>query len=299
MAAECGEAFREDPLDCDRICARPYSTPADTQQNSCEWLKVIDCVCIWFKYGTSNDKNMASTKGDGQKKGAGKGTNNNVKQTPGKALLSVRYPVNSTWEFTLPNEEIAAGTVYCTDETSQIVVLQKALTHTTLTFEVRMVQVASIKKEKLISSSTENSNNTDATLSKPLPVVQKKALEEREKRAVRLAEESFRHINQNVSALIRCSNAKFFDLFCSFLTSWHRFVSSFQATPEGQAIFDRLLKACNEVVWDGESIIVLHQIQVDPPYKQENCTIISGGSGAGGSLDRIKKIVASAAGGSY
>ena len=146
---------------------------------------------------------MSSTKGEGQKKGtsSSKGSNNNSKQTPGKALLSVRYPVNSTWEFTLPNDETAAGTVYCTDETSQIVVLQKALVHTTLAFEVRMVQVSSIKKEKLISSSAENSSNVDATLSKPLPVVQKKALEEREKRAIRLAEESFRHINQNVSPL--------------------------------------------------------------------------------------------------
>lgn len=211
---------------------------------------------------------MASTKNEGQKKGAPKGGAHIVKTTPGKALLSVRYPVNSTWEFTLPNDEVAAGTVYCTDETSQIVVLQKALTHTTLTFEVRMVQVSTIKKEKLISSSAENSNNSEATLSKPLPVVQKKVLEDREKKALQRAEDSFRHINQN-------------------------------ATPEGQAIFDRLVKACNEVVWEGESILVLSQIQVDPPYKSENCKLLSGGTGTGGSLDRIKKIVASAAGGGY
>lgn len=115
--------------------------------------------------------------------------------------MSVRYPVNSTWEFTLPDEEIAAGTVYCTDETSQTVVLQKSLVHTTLTFEVRMVQVASIKKEKLISSSAENSTNSDVSLSKPLPVVQKKVLEERERKAIRMVQESFLHINQNVSKI--------------------------------------------------------------------------------------------------
>lgn len=63
-------------------------------------------------------------------------------------------------------------------------------------------------------------------------------------------------------------------------------------------MFDRLLKACNEVVWEGESILVLGQVQVDPPYKPENCKEISGGTG-GGSLDRIKKIVGSAAGGGY
>ena len=118
-----------------------------------------------------------------------------------KVPLSLRYPVNSTWEFTLqPNEEIADGTVYCTDETSQMIVLQKSLAHTTLTFEVRMVQVASIMKEKLVSSSAENdAAGGDTYSSKPLPVVDRKVLEEREKRALRLAEESFRHINQNVS----------------------------------------------------------------------------------------------------
>jgi hypothetical protein len=124
----------------------------------------------------------------------------------GKAPLSLRYPTNSTWEFTLhPNGDIADGTVYCTDETSQMIVLQKSLVHTTLTFEVRMVQVASIKNEKLVSSSAENSaKGGDESLSKPLPVVDKKVLEEREKRALRLAEESFRHINQNVSSFLYC-----------------------------------------------------------------------------------------------
>jgi hypothetical protein len=58
-------------------------------------------------------------------------------------------------------------------------------------------------------------------------------------------------------------------------------------------VFDRLLKACNEVVWKGESIIVLNQIQVDPPYSQENCKLLQAGS-AQGSLDRVQKIVAAA-----
>lgn len=128
----------------------------------------------------------------------------------GPALLSVRYPVNSTWEFTLQipeHEEIVSGDVYCTDEISQTIVLQKPLVHTTTSFEIRMVQVPSIKKEKLIRSSAENNNanNSDVNdltvsgLSTPLPVIQKKVLDEREKRAIRLAEESFKHINQNVS----------------------------------------------------------------------------------------------------
>jgi hypothetical protein len=62
-------------------------------------------------------------------------------------------------------------------------------------------------------------------------------------------------------------------------------------------VFDRLLKACNEVVWRGESIIVLNQIRVNPPYGKEDCKLLSSTGGATGalhegSLDRVKKIVA-------
>jgi len=71
----------------------------------------------------------------------------------------------------------------------------------------------------------------------------------------------------------------------------------FQATPEGQLVFDKLLKACNEVVWKGESIIVLKEIRVDPPYKPDNCSLIKGGSGGldAHSLERVKKIVSTVA----
>lgn len=74
------------------------------------------------------------------------------------------------------------------------------------------------------------------------------------------------------------------------------FVVATQASPEGQKIFDKLLKACNEVEWKGESIRVLKEIRVDPPYKPENCSLIK--SDGGGldvhSLERVKKIVSAA-----
>lgn len=99
----------------------------------------------------------------------------------------------------------------------------------------------------------------------PLPNVTKKSIDEREKRAVMLAKESFKHINQ-------------------------------KASPEGQAVFDRLLKACNEVKWNGESILVLGNIKVDPPYRVDNCKLLRSGGVAAtvmheGSLDRVKRIV--------
>jgi hypothetical protein len=65
-------------------------------------------------------------------------------------------------------------------------------------------------------------------------------------------------------------------------------------------VFDKLLKACSEAVWKGESILVLNQVQVDPPYGPEQCKIVQPrGTGKkaldDGSLERIKKIVAAAA----
>jgi hypothetical protein len=59
-------------------------------------------------------------------------------------------------------------------------------------------------------------------------------------------------------------------------------------------MFDRLLKACNEVIWKGESIIVLNQIQVDAPYGKDDCKYLKAATGASTSLDRVQKIVGAA-----
>jgi hypothetical protein len=50
------------------------------------------------------------------------------------------------------------------------------------------------------------------------------------------------------------------------------------------------------VVWKGESILVLKEIRVDPPYAPENCSLINNGGGALDmhSLERVKKIVSAA-----
>jgi len=233
-----------------------------------------------------------------------------------KVPLFLSYPINSYMELTLaPHREVVRGVIYTTDEISNSIVLRKNLPHTTLSSEIRVVNAASVLEKKTIPTpaggiksknkdvvgstttmttaavaakgassffdgdSTNSKTDAGATASSgsndvfdsvnddaalPLPSVSKKALEERERRAIRLAEEGLRHINQ-------------------------------KASPEGQAVFHRLVKACNEVVWRGESIIVLNQIRVDPPYGKEDCKLISGGGGLNeGSLDRVKMIVAAA-----
>lgn len=206
------------------------------------------------------------SKGDG---GGGGGTT--------RASLAAAYPVNTIMELKLaPGGDTVRGLVYCTDEISNSIVLKKSLVHTTLSAEITVINAASVMERKSIDVNTLGDSSEEEELRQlagvgsldelklPLPNVSKKALEEKERRAIRLAEESFSHINQ-------------------------------RASPEGQLIFDKLLKACNEVVWKGESILVLKEIRVDPPYAVSNCSLINDSGGLlKHSLERVKKIVQAA-----
>jgi hypothetical protein len=128
-------------------------------------------------------------------------------EIPSEVPLFVRYPVNSVLELTLsPDSEVVQGLVYCTDDISNSVVLKKSLTHTTLASEVRIINADSVTSKKVIHAvapnKAEEGGEVEEELALPLPHVSKKALEEREKRAIRLAEESFLHINQKVRTMI-------------------------------------------------------------------------------------------------
>jgi hypothetical protein len=109
-----------------------------------------------------------------------------------KKPLYLQYPLASTWEIVLTNDETITGEVYCTDPIADVVVLQDPHVSDT----IRMISVASIRDSKLIkepkddAATTTNNGNT---------MHSKKAMEEREKRAIRLAQESFRHLNVKVS----------------------------------------------------------------------------------------------------
>lgn len=107
--------------------------------------------------------------------------------------LYLQYPANSSWEISLSTGETVTGTVYCTDEVSNTVFLQKNLTHTTLATELRVLHASQIARSKSVPTEDGESSALGS-----LPKVQKKALEEREKKAIRLAQESFRHINEKV-----------------------------------------------------------------------------------------------------
>lgn len=122
--------------------------------------------------------------------------------------------MNSLQELTLQTGESVSGRVYCTDEMTGSIVLQKALVHTTLASEIRIVAAAQVTKS--VALDEEGGDDAAAAaaaltpLTQPLPKIQKKALEERERRAIRLAEESLRHINQKVRCFLSggCQRSK-------------------------------------------------------------------------------------------
>lgn len=218
--------------------------------------------------------------------------------------LDAAYPVNAFMELTLssPKDQVVRGVVYCTDDVSNSVVLRSSLTHTTLSSEVLVINASCISGRRTVPANDPNAvgdsraaeDGRDAEsaeaedrgrgleigpspttaeeielLSVPLPQVTRRALEERERRAMKLAEESLGQVNPNVG-------------------------------PQGQAVFDLLLKACNEVVWRGQAVLVLNQIRVDPPYGPSDCCLVGGGGEVdeaaarlnADSLERVKKIVA-------
>ncbi len=121
--------------------------------------------------------------------------------------LSESYPVNSILELTLsPGDEVVQGLVYCTDQISNSIVLKKSLNYTTLASDIRVINASCVKSKKVIAAEApkDRSGGEDGEMqvqeiAMPLPNVTKKSIDEREKRAVMLAKESFKHINQKVS----------------------------------------------------------------------------------------------------
>jgi len=169
--------------------------------------------------------------------------------------LYSQYPISSHWELTLTNDETVSGEVYCTDPVAEVVVLHNDLK------EVRVVSVGQIRDSKQIKEADVDTASVSSGFN---TAHAKKALDEREKRSLKLAQESWKSVNP-------------------------------KASPKGQQCFDMLLKACGEAIWKGESIVVGyvgHQVIVDPPYTPDDCKLLESGSGKG-TLDRVQKVLAS------
>ena len=112
--------------------------------------------------------------------------------------LSSIYPINTLMELTLNNnnaKEVTTGTIYCTDEVSNTIVLKKSLVHTTLTSEITVINAAVVTDRRIITPAAEDEKEGEKTV---LPNVSRRMVEERERRAIKLMEESFSHVNQQV-----------------------------------------------------------------------------------------------------
>jgi small nuclear ribonucleoprotein (snRNP)-like protein len=116
---------------------------------------------------------------------------------PQQQTLHSQYPITSTWEVTLQNGETVKGEIYCTDPLANLIVLQDQLG------DIRMVSVASILESKQLKEPSE-----DEVVQASSMAHNRKALEEREKRAIRLAQESILHLNPKVSKESSCKLCK-------------------------------------------------------------------------------------------
>ena len=103
------------------------------------------------------------------------------------ASLYTQYPISSAWELTLSNDDVVSGTVYCTDPIANVVVLQESKDSSIL-----VVSVSEIK------SSKQTAEATDATPDAPVGGISQKVIDDKEKRAIKLAQESFAHLNPKV-----------------------------------------------------------------------------------------------------
>ena len=111
-----------------------------------------------------------------------------------------KYPISSQWEFKLKNGDVVKGEVYCTDPVSEVVVIQDTLK------DIRMISVASISESKQLSEASADAQAKLALTPGSNVVHAKKALEEREKRAVRIAQDSLKHLNPKVRVGALCAN---------------------------------------------------------------------------------------------
>ena len=128
-----------------------------------------------------------------------------------KRSLNEEYPVNSVMEITItPSNEKLTGLIYCTDDISNTIVLKKSVNYTTLSSDIYVLNANSVSEKKIVvkEAPAENKNNSDGAvddtnsgiveLAMPLLNVSRETIEKREKRAIMLAEDSFKHINQKV-----------------------------------------------------------------------------------------------------
>jgi hypothetical protein len=116
-------------------------------------------------------------------------TNGTAASSASSLPLYSQFPISSHWELTLTNDETVKGEVYCTDPVAGVVVLQDAQQ------EVRLVSIAAIRESKQVKEADADAASVSAAFNTSHA---KKALDEREKRSLKLAQESLKSVNPKV-----------------------------------------------------------------------------------------------------
>lgn len=108
--------------------------------------------------------------------------------------LYSQFPISSQWELTLTNGETVKGEVYCTDPVAEVVVLQDVLK------DIRIISISTISESRQVKEPGVETTSASATFN---TAHARKALEEREKRSLRLAQESLKSVNPKVCFFTR------------------------------------------------------------------------------------------------
>jgi len=169
------------------------------------------------------------------------------------------------------------GTVFVTDEQSGMIVLQgpaggnaagEGAVENSQERSIHMFHFSHVVKKSVVRGS-------DGAGAAPPPIerLPTKQLEDRERRSIRQAMKSLSHIN-------------------------------LEASGRAQSLFDRLVRACNDVSWSSDgngTIVVLDQVKIVTPYTPEDCSLCAGlATSSGGarsvalaqeSLARVRRIV--------
>jgi hypothetical protein len=128
-----------------------------------------------------------------------------MSSTTSQQPLYLKYPISSQWEFKLNNGETVKGEIYCTDPVADLVIIQD--TTNNYKNDIRMISVTSISDETQTESkesdieedAAQKAAAAAAAATNKVDIVHsKKVLDEREKRAIRLAQESLKHLNPKV-----------------------------------------------------------------------------------------------------
>lgn len=155
----------------------------------------------------------------------------------------------------LDGKEWYEGAVYTVDPVTNTIVLFSKPTapgNRADAYDVRLVPSHAVEKVVVLDREADPA----LAVSRKMPLVDQKQLAKREQEAFQAMERAMAQLNPS-------------------------------ASPEGQAIFDGLNKTM-DCTWLQNSIVVLDQVRIEPPYGTDDCFSIDGNQSA---LDRIRKVL--------